>query len=469
MSLFSSNITKQNVNQLKLTFQVNTHSYVTGEPLFYNGKIYAADWQGYIYCIDAISGEVIYEKQLYQPPKQVAWIRRIPLINTYFGEPLPYMWNGFAGTGCISNSIWYLASVGGKEGGLLTNGAPGRLYAVDTSDGSILWETQIGQSEYSGSLAVPVCDNDNIYVALCSCEEIVSVVRKLLFKPFSPQCTGEVLAYDKYTGKKLWNRKTVGLNSSDNLNTKGAGIWGGLELNSSDKILYTTTGNSYGQPVSKSSDAIIAIHSHNGNPLWTFQAVAKDAWMPLKKDGPDFDFGCTPILFNCLSSPSGYAVGAGNKNGYFYTLNSESGKLIWKTFCHINSTPDDGIRSNATYVKGKIYIWSKNKKPKDTMSVCCLNAEDGKLIWNKITNGTNSMTTGAITNGLYFLGNYSGELFSLDTESGESLWKAKLSNGSIGSNIAIYRNHIYGGIGVPALYGGNPNICGIFCYGVSSS
>ena len=99
------------------------------------------------------------------------------------------------------------------------------------------------------------------------------------------------------------------------------------------------------------------------------------------------------------------------------------------------------------------------------MSVCCLNANTGQLIWNKIKNGTNSMTTGAITNELYFLAKYYGDLFALDIESGETLWETNITKASIGSNIAIYKNCIYGGIGVPALYDGNPDIYGVFCYG----
>lgn len=466
MALFNSYISAQNVNELHLKFLVNTHSYITATPLYHSGKIFASDWQGYIYCIDAESGKLIYEKQLYKPPKQGGIARRIPLIKTYFGEPLPYMWNGFAGTGYISDGIWFLSSVGGKEGGLFTNGAPGRLYAIDTSDGSILWETEIGNSTYSGSLATLVCDNDNVYASLCSCEEVASVIYKLLFKPFKLEAVGEVLCYDKFTGKRIWSKKTIGLDNSDNSNSKGAGIWGGVELDNINKSLYVATGNSYGQPVSKSSDAVISLRSENGDPLWIFQAIQNDAWLPLKRDGPDFDFGCTPLLFPCSTSPSHYAVGAGNKDGYFYAINNKSGKLLWKTFCHVNSTPDDGIRSNATYYNGKIYVWSKNKKPKDTMSICCLNAETGEMIWNKITEGTNSMTTGAITNGLYFLGNYSGNIFALDTETGDILWEDKFTKGSIGSSIAIYKDNIYGGLGVPALYEGNPDIYGIFCYGL---
>jgi len=467
MPVYNSTITKNNIDKLKLLWQIKTHSYVTAEPLFYNGKIFTSDWQGYIYCINAFNGKLLYEKQLYQPPKQKGWIRRIPLLKKYFGEPLPYMWNGFAGTGCISDGIWFLASVGGKEGGILTNGAPGKLYAINTQDGRLLWESELGQTTYSGSLAVPVCDDTTVYAAICSCEEIVSVVKKYLLRHFTPECTGEVFAFNKYTGAKRWSRKTVGLDPSDLTNAKGAGVWGGLELHKATQTIFFATGNSYGRPVSKSSDAVISVNSINGNLRWIFQAVAGDAWLPVKKDGPDYDFGCTPILFPCRLSHSNNAVGAGNKNGYFYALDSKSGKLIWKTFCHVSSTPDDGIRSNATYLDGKLYVWSKNEKPKNTMSICCLNAENGTLIWNTISDGTNNMTTGAITNNLYFLANYSGKIFALDIQTGATIWSNTLQKASIGSNLAIYNNRIYAGTGVPLLYNGRPDICGVFSYGFS--
>lgn len=467
MPLCNSNITKQNVNKLKLKFIVNTHSYITGTPLCYNNKIYIADWQGYIYCINSETGKIIYEKQLYKPPKQEQLIRHIPLISKYFGEPLPYMWNGFAGTGCIDNGIWYLPSVGGKEGNIANNGDPGRLYAIDLDTGNILWETQIGYSKYSGSLATPICDKNNVYVGLSSVEEIFSVVSKLRFKKFTPECTGGITAFDKFTGYKYWSKKTSEMDIKDSFKTKGAGIWGGIELY--DNSLYTATGNSYGKPFSKVSDSVISLCSKNGDINWIFQAVENDAWLPVKRIGPDFDFGCTPTLFKSLLSINGIAVGAGNKNGYFYTIDSDSGKLIWKTFCHVNSAPDDGIRSNATYYKGNLYLWSQNKKPKDTISVCCLNSEDGKIIWNKIIEGTNSMTTGIITNELYFLANYNGELFALDTKNGDLVFKTKFTKGSIGSSLAIYNNCIYGGMGVPALYHGNPKVYGLFCFWIDNN
>ena len=187
--------------------------------------------------------------------------------------------------------------------------------------------------------------------------------------------------------------------------------------------------------------------------------------MPLKREGPDYDFGCTPIPFPCSAADSSFAVGAGNKNGFIYALDMISGKLIWKTFCHINSTPDDGIRSNITYKNNRVYVWSKNASPKNTISINCLDSESGKIIWNKIFPGTNNMTTGAITNDLYFMANYSGEIYALNLSNGERVWDNSGNKVSFGSDLPIENNRLYAGFGVPKLYGGRFNRGGVLCLG----
>lgn len=462
MPTYKSNIKKDNVDTLATAWEYKTRSYVTAQPLVLDNKLYVSDWAGYIYCIHCETGKLIYEKRLYTPPQSNLLLRNIPFLKKYLGEPLPYFWYGFAGTGCIDDGIWYLASVGGKKGGILTNGQAGRLYAVSMENGKLLWSKMLSLQPYSGSLAVPTYDANCVYAATCSIDETASLVYKLLRKPFQPKCVGEVFAFDKKTGKKIWNNKTVDLEPNDIKDSNGVGVWGGLQLDPSGQNLLFATGNTYEKPVSKASDSIISVTAKDGSLNWIYQAVANDAWLPTKKDGPDFDFGCTPIVFPCSRASSRLAVGAGNKNGFFYVLDYSTGKLLWKTLCHKDSEPDDGIRSNATYLNGKLYVWSKNETPKNTMSVCCLNAESGELLWCENTKGTNCMTTGAITNGLYFLGNYSGDLFALDTATGKQVWVLDLGKCSIGSNISISNDAIYCGVGLPQFYGGYPKRCGIF-------
>ncbi len=466
MPVYPSTITADNVHSLAVSWEFKSRSYVTAQPLVLGDRLYVSDWAGYIYCIDCKTGKLIYEKQLYIPPEPNPLLRNVPLLGRFIGEPLPYLWYGFAGTGCISDGIWYLASVGGKKGGLFTSGQAGKLYAVGIESGRLLWSRALSLQPYSGSLAVPTYDANWVYAATCSIDETASTFYRILRKPFETKCAGEVFAFDKKTGTRIWSRKTVALDPNDAKNTNGAAVWGGLQLDSSGENLLFATGNTYQKPVSLASDSVISVTAKDGSLNWIYQAVADDAWLPTKRDGPDFDFGCTPIVFPCSQASLRLAVGAGNKNGNFYALDAKSGKLLWKTFCHKDSTPDDGIRSNATYLNDKLYVWSKNQTPKNTMSVFCMDAETGELIWCKNIKGTNSMTTGAITGDLYFLGNYSGDLFALDTRTGDQVWLLNIKKCSIGSNLTIDKDAIYCGTGVPQLYGGYPKNHGVFKVGL---
>lgn len=108
MPVYQSNITADNVHTLSVAWEYKTHAYVTAQPLALGDRLYISDWAGYIYCIHSKTGKPIYEKRLYTPPESNPLLRSIPILNKYLGEPLPYLWCGFAGTGCISSvyGIW---------------------------------------------------------------------------------------------------------------------------------------------------------------------------------------------------------------------------------------------------------------------------------------------------------------------------------------------------------------------------
>ncbi len=454
MPVFQSNITANNVANLTISWEFKTRSYVTAQPLVAGDRVFVSDWAGYIYCLQTKTGALLYERRLYTPPEPNPVLRNIPILSKFLGEPLPYFWYGFAGTGCLSDGVWYLASVGGKKGGMFSNGQAGRLYAVDMEKGTVLWSKALSLQPYAGSLAVPTFDAQWVYAATCSIDETASLVYKLFLKPFQAQCTGTVFAFDKKTGQLIWSKKTTELDKTDVANSNGVGVWGGLALDPSGENLLFGTGNTYEKPVSKASDSIISVKAKDGTLNWMYQAISNDAWLPTKVEGPDFDFGTTPLLFPCSRAAEGLAAGAGNKNGTFYTVDAKTGVLLWKTFCHKDSKPDDGIRSNATYLNGKLYMWSKNQTPKNTMSVFCLDANTGEILWCENKEGTNSMTTGALTNDIYILGSYSGQLFALNILTGEQVWSLNLGKCSIGSNITVYDDAIYLGTGVPEFYGG---------------
>ena len=217
-------------------------------------------------------------------------------------------------------------------------------------------------NRFSGSLATILAAEDSIFAGVCSVEEPLQPASILYLKKYDPRTVGEVIAYDPSTRQRKWSKKLIGLVSGDNLNAKGNAVWGGFAVDESIHAIFLGTGNNYGKPSSKSSDAFICLNSQTGAFTWQFQVVDNDTWLPVFPQGGDYDFGCTPQLFDVKKNGRIIkAVGIGNKNGFYYTFNRADGTMLWKTLCNINSVPEDGIRSNAQLRNERIYLWSKNK------------------------------------------------------------------------------------------------------------
>lgn len=461
-----SEINSSNIANLRPDWSYQTVSYVTGQPLLWNDKVICYDWGGYLYSLNSSTGKLNYKVQLYQPAIAKKILKKIPVLNKYIGEPLPYLWNGFAGSGCINDDKLYLASVGSKPGKALTNGESGKFYIVNLENGSTISKDRMAIQNYSGSISDIIEYKGTVYVGLSSVDEVAATLYKLLLKSFRPQSVGAVIAYSGDTGKRIWKTSTIGLVPDDIKYAKGAGVWGGFAIDPDEKSIYFGTGNNYGTPASKTSDSVVSLDSQTGELKWKYQAVADDSWLPTKpKDGPDFDFGAAPILFDIKRNNKILKVlGLGNKNGYFYVLNRTDGSLVWKTNCNVNSTSEDGIRSKASYYNGRIFIWSKNKTPRNTLTVCCLNADTGDVIWSYIAPGTNTMSDGLLLNDLYIVPYYNGTIQALSISDGKVLWTGKIPGVSFGSSISVYGNRLFVGGGLPGLYGGNSKNYGLYTF-----
>ncbi len=461
-------ISSSTVGRLKPSWHYQTNGYVTGIPLITSNTVYAYDWAGYVYALDIKTGDLIYKKQLYQPATANSFLTKVPFLNKYLSEPLPYMWYGFAGSGYLNNNRLYLASVGSKPGKPLKNGAAGEFFVINAEDGKILSREKLSLPLYSGNLTALLGEGELVYVGISSCDEIVEVISKLLFKPYHPTSIGQVIAFDQTSFKRVWSKKMIGLLPDDALNAKGASIWGGFAVDPTSNTLVFGTGNNYGLPASKSSDSAIALNAITGDYKWQYQVTANDTWLPLKREGPDFDFGSTPVIFNCKNNNQTIkSVGLGNKNGYFYTFNLQTGELLWHTNCHINSESDDGIRSAASYKEGRLYIWTRNKKPKDTMTICSLNANTGEIIWSVISQGTNAMSNGLLLNDLYFVPTYDGKIYAYSLKDGHIVWIGEIPKISIGSSLSYTKDSLIFGAGVPGLYGGNPKFHGVYTFSLN--
>src|ERR1035441_5054774 len=99
-------------------------------------------------------------------------------------------------------------------------------------------------------------------------------------------------------------------------------------------------GDNYSDPATLTSDAVLALNMDSGKLLWSKQLTAGDVYnsscaLPDKancpdSDGPDFDFGASPML---ASLPKGGRVLLlAQKSGMLYAVDPDKqGKLVWQS------------------------------------------------------------------------------------------------------------------------------------------
>ena len=129
---------------------------------------------------------------------------------------------------------------------------------------------------------------------------------------------GAVVALNAATGEEIWRAHTIpeppsraGVTraGTDILAPSGAPVWNSPAIDVVRGQLYVGTGENYSSPADGNSDAIIAFDLKTGEKRWVSQQTAGDAWNAAclsdytsddsncpEEDGPDYDFGASPML-----------------------------------------------------------------------------------------------------------------------------------------------------------------------------
>ena len=460
----NSNITSQNISTLKELWKIETSSPVSSDPIVYYRNVYFTDWEGNAYCADKLTGKLLWKIKVYSPPTplkcKIEKLKLPSIINKKHMQSLteicpPYSLSGFTGTGVILGDTWYIASIGGKEGPLLENQAPGRLYAINIKTQEIIWNAKLTDYDYGGCLAKLLIYDEIIYAGISGIDESADSFYQSMNLKFDPQTIGGVVAFDCLTGEEIWNKKTVGLLDGDNINAKGASVLCSFALCPKYNMILFGTGNNYGEPASKSSDAIVSLDCKTGEVKWQNQVVKGDAWL-----------GAGPQVFSIRDNMGNIipAVGIGSKNGYYYTFNRKNGELIWSTKVYTGDDSGPGIRGNAAVANGYIYVWSNNGL-NESMTVACLDVNDGKTIWSKIQNSKGAIGAGLLCNDVFLVGDMLGNIVGYNINDGSSIWSIKVENASIASSIIGNDNAIYIGVGIPNTFGGLPKK-GVYAYSI---
>jgi polyvinyl alcohol dehydrogenase (cytochrome) len=121
----------------------------------------------------------------------------------------------------------------------------------------------------------------------------------------------------------------------------GGGIWGSPTIDARRRVLYVGTGNGFAAPAQTTTNAILAFELDTGRLRWSRQTVPDDIWLwqcppqtPAnqncpQKQGPDFDFGTSPLI---ASLPGGRELlVVPQKSGVLYALDPDkAGAIVWE-------------------------------------------------------------------------------------------------------------------------------------------
>jgi polyvinyl alcohol dehydrogenase (cytochrome) len=300
---------------LKWAFAFPNGSSAFGQPAVADGRLYVGSDNGFVYALNAASGCVYWS---------------------------------FQAQGAIRTaiSIGPLASGPRRNTAIYFGDLKGNVYAVEAETGAAIWTTRADPHPMTRITGSPTLEGGRLYVPLSSLEEGAGA------NPKYECCTfrGGVVAYDAATGHEIWRAYTVPVppkrirkNASGTQlwGPAGGAVWSAPTVDTTRGLLYVATGNAYNDPAAETSDAVIAFDLRTGRLRWSKQVTPNDSYIVgcgasattrencPDDEGPDFDFGNSPILRRL---PNGRRiVTLGQKSGVAWGLDPDrDGSILWQ-------------------------------------------------------------------------------------------------------------------------------------------
>lgn len=379
--------------------------------------------------------------------------------RVFVGSPGGKVYSLDAKTGCVH---WFFdAEAGVRSAVTLANNAvffgdaKANVYAVNSATGKQLWKTKADAFPVAGITGSPVVHNGRVYIGIRSGEEAAGADPKYECCRFR----GSLVALDAATGKQVWKTYLVDEPKRTTKNKAGAqlwapsgvAVWSTPAIDTRRNIVYITTGNNYTDPATRLSDAFVALDLNSGKILWSRQMTPKDAYtsacrLPDKtncaeSNGPDFDFGSSPILVTLANGRR--ALVAGQKSGVVWAVDPDNqGEVLWQTRVAKGGTAGgvqwgSAVDQNNVYVAvsdiGRImltYTTSTDADPKQGGGMFALRLDNGERVWytppepcgNKPRCSPAQSAAVSAIPGVVFSGSEDGHLRAYAAAGGTVLW-----------------------------------------------
>jgi polyvinyl alcohol dehydrogenase (cytochrome) len=382
------------------------------------------------------------------------------------------------------------------------------VVALDKDSGAVLWKVTV--DDYKGAVITqtPTVADGKVYVGVSGLGEEVAATT-----PPYDCCgfRGSMLALDVATGRTIWKHYTVPEHFA------GGSVWSSSPLLDAKRhTLFVTTGNAFRVPPEVQScveankgdmgkqracypkdvwyDSILAMDPDTGAIKWGFRAEDADIFTGACLvriggycgGGEDYDFGNGALEWHAGGLDF---VGAGQKAGVFWALNSDTGKVVWKTKVGPGG-PTGGIEYGSAADGKRVYVSEGNTKQVghdagtytlpsgqtiDYGSYAALDAVTGKILWQMpdpagaegLDNGkpctrdgprencSGAFPKGAVNvvNGVVFGCSTAlkGPLYAFDAATGKTLWRFD-GGASCDTRATVIGDAVYWAVG-KTLYG----------------
>lgn len=291
--------------KLKWAFNLGPVTMGRGQPVVDGGRVFIGTLAGDVYAIDATRGCI------YWAYRATAGIKSGVVVGEANGVPAIF----FGDRSAV-------------------------MYALNAESGELLWKTRPVQHLLASVTASPQFYKGVVYQGFSSLEE------SLVADPNAICCTfrGSVVALDSATGRPIWQSFTIAEaakpGAGKGQGPSGAAIWSTPTIDEQRGALYVATGDNYSDPLTETSDAVLALDLKTGKPLWSRQLAQGDAYnggcsahghpnCP-PEDGPDSDFGQPPILVQLGGGKRALVIA--QKSGMVHAIDPDAeGKILWQT------------------------------------------------------------------------------------------------------------------------------------------
>ena len=289
--------------KLKWAFNLGPVTMGRGQPAVAGNRVFAGTLAGDMYALDAASGCV------YWAFRATAGIRSGVTVGEANGAPAVF----FGDRSAV-------------------------MYALNADSGELIWKTRPVEHQLASVTATPQYYKGVIYQGFSSIEEALAA------DPNAACCSfrGSVVALEASSGRVLWQSFTIAERAKPagkQQGPSGAAIWSTPTIDEQRGALYVATGDNYSNPVTGTSDAVLAFDLETGKLLWSRQFTQGDAYNSAcssrahancpDKEGPDFDFGQPPILTQLGGGKRALVIA--QKSGMVHAIDPDAeGQILWQ-------------------------------------------------------------------------------------------------------------------------------------------